>query len=155
MIDLEEIWRLAAERFSLGEETDHGPDHWKRVEANGIWIAERTPLADELVIRLFAAMHDSCRQNEYRDPEHGPRAAAWAVELRSSALAPLDEHQFGLLCEAMIGHDRGRTSDDPTIGACWDADRLDLPRVFIIPDPKYMSTEAGRSRAQRSTRDFR
>jgi uncharacterized protein len=155
MIDLDEIWRLAEARFPLGEQTDHGPDHWRRVEANGIWIADRTPGSDLMVVRIFAAMHDSCRQNEYRDPEHGPRAAAWAVELRSSVLRPLVDQQFGLLCEAMIGHDRGRTSDDPTIGACWDADRLDLPRVFIIPEAKYMSTAAGRSRVADSGRDAR
>jgi uncharacterized protein len=33
------------------------------------------------------------------------------------------------------------------IGACWDADRLDLTRVGIIPDPDMMSTEPGKELA--------
>ncbi|MBB6018173.1 hypothetical protein HNQ04_003450 [Deinococcus radiopugnans ATCC 19172] len=28
-------------------------------------------------------------------------------------------------------HASGQTTDEPTLGACWDADRLDLPRVGI------------------------
>ena len=31
-------------------------------------------------------------------------------------------------------------TSDPTVGACWDADRLDLPRVWITPDPALLST---------------
>jgi uncharacterized protein len=42
-------------------------------------------------------------------------------------------------------------SEHPTIGTCWDADRLDLGRVGARPDPKYMSTEA-RKRAARIQR---
>ena len=33
-------------------------------------------------------------------------------------------------------------SDDPTIGTCWDADRLHLPRVSIEPNPAFFSTPA-------------
>jgi uncharacterized protein len=36
---------------------------------------------------------------------------------------------------------------DPSIGTCWDSDRLDLGRVGIIPDPAYMSTNMGRELA--------
>ena len=28
--------------------------------------------------------------------------------------------------------------------ACWDADRLDLSRVDITPEPRYLCTEHGR-----------
>lgn len=42
---------------------------------------------------------------------------------------------------------RGLTTTNPTIGCCWDADRLDLGRVGIEPDPELMSTDAGRKRA--------
>ena len=38
-------------------------------------------------------------------------------------------------------------ADDATIGTCWDADRLELPRVGIRPDPRYFSTIEGRRRA--------
>jgi hypothetical protein len=33
---------------------------------------------------------------------------------------------------------------DVTIQTCWDADRLDLGRVGIRPDPARMGTEAGK-----------
>jgi uncharacterized protein len=36
------------------------------------------------------------------------------------------------------------TSEVPTIGVCWDADRLDLTRVGIMPDPEFFSTAAGK-----------
>jgi hypothetical protein len=41
---------------------------------------------------------------------------------------------------------RRTLSTDPTVGVCFDADRLDLGRVGIEPDPELMSTEAGRKR---------
>ncbi len=47
------------------------------------------------------------------------------------------------LAHAMRHHDRGQVSDDPLVGTCWDADRLDLPRVGITPDPRLMSTASG------------
>jgi uncharacterized protein len=50
-----------------------------------------------------------------------------------------------VLCEACTYHADGQVSDDPTIGVCWDADRLDLPRVGIGIDRKYLSTAAARS----------
>jgi hypothetical protein len=37
-----------------------------------------------------------------------------------------------------------RPGFNPTIGCCWDADRLDLSRVGIEPDTELMSTDAGR-----------
>jgi hypothetical protein len=36
-------------------------------------------------------------------------------------------------------------TDDPTVGACWDADRLDLPRVGVTVDPRLLSTAAARN----------
>ena len=45
-----------------------------------------------------------------------------------------------------VEHTDGTISDDPTIGCCWDADRLDLPRVGMQPDPALLSTEAAARR---------
>jgi hypothetical protein len=47
-------------------------------------------------------------------------------------------------CLALVDHDRGHVSDVATIGACRDADRLDLTRLGIAPRAELMSTEAGR-----------
>lgn len=141
------LWRLATERFSLGPTSVHGPHHWRQVERNAIELAAETQ-ADQTVVRLFAVFHDSCRQNESHDPQHGSRAIEWAATLRGVAF-DLDDTQFVLLSEACIGHDRGLICPEPTIGTCWDADRLDLVRVGMRPSADYMSTAAGRSRAAR------
>jgi uncharacterized protein len=148
-IHFDTIWSLAEDRFRLGPVSLHGPRHWRRVEENGLCIAESSG-ADIVVVCLFAALHDSNRQNEHHDPQHGQRAADWATELRTRHLGNLSDEQFQSLCVAMIEHDRGFTSTDPTIGTCWDADRLDLWRVGMTPHPRYMSTEAGRAACGRS-----
>ena len=57
----------------------------------------------------------------------------------------LDDRAFSDLVEALRLHSDGLTTDDPTIGTCWDADRLHLPRVSIVPDPAFLSTRAARA----------
>jgi uncharacterized protein len=146
--DWPDLWALAARRFTLGPSSLHGSDHWQRVERNALDLAPHTPGVDVLIVRLFAVLHDSNRHNESWDPEHGARAADWARELNESAkLFRLDDARLDLLCDAMARHDKGQVSDDPTIGTCWDADRLDLPRVGIRPATRFMSTLEGKRRA--------
>jgi uncharacterized protein len=60
----------------------------------------------------------------------------------------LDDVSFALLEEACIWHTDRDFSDNPTIGTCWDADRLDLGRVGMIPNPKFMSTPFGKEIAE-------
>lgn len=119
---------------------DHGPAHWQRVALNGKHLCEHTPGADWEVVSLFALFHDSMRDNELIDPEHGSRGAKLAFDL---GVVPdlLDPEQWGLFFNACFNHDKGQITDDPTIGVCWDADRLDLPRIGIMPSVRYMSTE--------------
>jgi len=45
------------------------------------------------------------------------------------------------------GHTHEGYHDDVTIQTCWDADRLDLGRVGIIPDPDRMCTGMGKQLA--------
>ena len=123
----------------------HGELHWRTVGANGLWLAEPLDGADTLVIFLFALLHDSMRENDGRDPEHGPRAAVFAGELHAEGLLPVTPTRLELLQHACREHTNGFVSTDPTVGACWDADRLDLPRVWIIPDPSLLSTERARN----------
>ena len=118
----------------------HGELHWRTVGANGLWLAEPLDGADTLVIFLFALLHDSMRVNDSIDPEHGPRAAAFAGELHAEGVCPPHAAQLETLQYACFEHTNGLVSDDPTVGACWDADRLDLPRVGIQPDPARFST---------------
>ena len=84
------------------------------------------------------------RLNDARDPEHGPRGRL-AVELHEEGLLAVTDAQLDLLHHACFEHADGTVSDDPTVGVCWDADRLDLPRVGITPRPDLFSTAAART----------
>ena len=118
----------------------HGELHWRTVGANGLWLAEPLDGADTHVIFLFALLHDSMRESDGHDPQHGPRAAALAGELHVERLLGTTPAQLETLRYACHEHTNGLVSVDPTVGACWDADRLDLPRVGVWPDPTLLST---------------
>jgi len=150
-IDFPALWRIvsAQAHAPLWSHSVHGPDHWKRVEQNAVLLAIRTG-ADVDVVRLFALFHDSRRMNDGYDKDHGQRGAAYASELRRTAYA-LDDSRFELLEYACVWHTDEGHHDDPTIGTCWDADRLDLGRVGMIPDSAYMSTAFGKEIAERGS----
>jgi uncharacterized protein len=134
------ILHAILEEYVLPWDGDHGIAHWARVLENGLRLAEETG-ADTEVVRLFAILHDSRRINEDGDPKHGPRAAAYALELRG-VVFDLPDPAFRLLHRACSGHTHERTHSDITIQTCWDADRLDIGRVGITPHPSRLCTEA-------------
>lgn len=140
--DLSHLWHTVIKQFHTLEYSIHGPEHWKRVERNGLLLSTRTG-ADVTVVRLFALFHDSHRLNDDWDDGHGARGALYAKTLRGVGYT-LDDDRFELLRYACVWHTDGKHHDDPTIGTCWDADRLDLGRVGIIPHADYMSTAFGR-----------
>ena len=141
-IDYAQLWEFLTNQYLLGRRSVHGPTHWRRVEEFGLKVAEQSG-ADVTVVRLFAVFHDSCRENEGHDPQHGPRAAKFATRLHGTHF-DLDDARFALLTEACMHHTFGRVHRDATIGTCWDADRLDLPRVGVFPARELMSTAAGK-----------
>ena len=145
-IDFDGLWQRVMKECDSSLDSIHGPGHWRRVERNGLFIASRTPAADATVIRLFALFHDSQRINDGWDPEHGARGADYAKRMRGKSFE-LPDAGFEKLYFACAWHTDSKHHDDPTIGACWDADRLDLGRVGLIPDPEFMSTECGREAA--------
>ncbi len=120
----------------------HGDEHWRRVAENGLDLAEAEGVSRQVAV-LFAILHDCRRENDGHDPGHGPRAADLAMRLGHDALGVSPAELAGL-AQAMRLHDRGQVTDDPLIGVCWDADRLDLIRVGIRPDPRLLCTAAGR-----------
>jgi uncharacterized protein len=138
-----ELRRKVVDSFPLGPTSIHGPDHWDRVLENAIRIREETG-ADMRVLELFALFHDSLRQNDIVDPGHGRRGGEYARKLRSEAWFDLEDAAFDLLFEACAGHTEGGSEGDLTIITCWDADRLDLWRCGIRPDPSRMCTETAR-----------
>jgi uncharacterized protein len=120
----------------------HGPKHWRSVTALGAQLCRETPGADAHVVALFAAFHDTQRLTDGHDPLHGRRAAGLAVRLYASGVFQATEEQMQLLFPALAAHTDGFVSNDPTVGVCWDADRLDLPRCGIQPNPEMLSTSA-------------
>ena len=141
-MDCELLFELAKKQYHLDPESVHGPAHWRRVEKVGLFMAKRTG-AHPIIVRLFAMFHDCCRLSDDTDAGHGFRGGQFAQQLRGKAI-DIPDDQFALLYEACVGHADGRISNDPTIGTCWDADRLDLGRVGIIPEPTLMSTAFGK-----------
>ena len=140
-----ELMAYLRESFYLDWQGIHGAPHWARVRLNGLAVAERNG-ADKVVVQLFSVLHDSRRFNDGTDAGHGARGAEHAAELngRFFHLNPqqLDDLQF-----ACSYHSDGMTRANPTVQACWDADRLDLGRVGIRPNPKYLCTEAAKAPA--------
>jgi uncharacterized protein len=136
------IWDHVVREFRGDIGAVHGSAHWRRVERNGLLLAPRTGAVVD-VVRLIAVLHDSRREQDGWDGGHGARAADYAASLRG-VLFELNDADQELLRYACTWHAYGKLSEDPTIGTCWDADRLDLGRVGRQLHPRYMSTEFGR-----------
>ena len=137
-----ELIAAIREEFRLDWMGIHGASHWARVRDYGIKLAQSTGAQPE-VVELFAFLHDSRRLNDGADPDHGGRAAAFALSLRGT-LITLSDQDFDLLTYACTHHSGGLLEADITVQTCWDADRLDLDRVGIKPHPDYLCTQAAR-----------
>lgn len=122
----------------------HGLDHWFRVWQNAQLLDGLESGADMEVVALFALFHDAMRINDGVDPSHGMRGfRLWErINQRLDLEQFLSQQQGELFFEACVEHNNGKRSTDPTIGTCWDADRLDLHRKGIWPDARFMSTQA-------------
>jgi uncharacterized protein len=131
---------LIKSEFKLDWDGIHGANHWARVLHHGKTIGELRR-ADLLVVELFGFLHDSCRLNDGRDPQHGQRAADFAHGIHGD-FYQLSPKQLDTLCFAMQHHSGGEVSTNATIQTCWDSDRLDLGRVGIKPSAQYISEEA-------------
>ncbi|RLS92907.1 MAG: hypothetical protein DWI11_08090 [Planctomycetota bacterium] len=132
----------------------HGIAHWWRVRHNGLLVAAHTG-ADTRVVRLFALIHDSFREDDGHDPLHGLRAAKWLARVRQgelqendvacastrAAIESLDDVGFDQLHRACELHTSSITTDDATINTCFAADRLDLARVGFRPDPRLIPVD--------------
>ena len=142
MHDMPAIMEAILDGYALQLRGYHGVEHWARVRENGLRVAELNG-GDREVVALFAMFHDARRVNESRDRDHGLRGAELARSLRGT-LVHLEDHRFDTLYEACRLHTDGLTTEDTTLQACWDADRLDLGRVGITPLPHRLCTDAAR-----------
>jgi uncharacterized protein len=146
----DDLYRTVTERIVHRLHGIHGFEHWQRVEQHG-WHLARHVAADTTVISFFALLHDARRWHDGFDPEHGPRAAAFAAQLHAEGRLPLTPEQLTLLQTACRDHTHVPFTDDPTIACCWDADRLDLTRIRVLPKPHRLNT----AEAKRIARELR
>ena len=125
--------------------TIHGEQHWQAVARTGTWLLDAGVHCDPAVLFCFAALHDHRRVNDGSDLEHGPRAAANLPAFRDVLV--LTEERWDRLTRACRDHTTVIHTDDPTIGASFDADRLNLMRVGKVPDPARLNHPASREPA--------
>ena len=137
-INFKKLWKTVIANKNRIDSDIHGPHHWARVERNGLYLCKLNG-ADETIVRLFAVFHDSMRENDGRDMEHGLRAAKYAQSLLGKEYQ-LTADKFDLLYYACQYHTKRRLTKDITIGTCWDADRLDIGRVCMTPSAYYMNS---------------
>ena len=137
-----ELIQYLQSSFPLDWRGIHGSPHWARVRANGLYIAERNG-ANTKIVELFAFLHDVRREHDGYDTKHGRESAALAPELNGRFFS-LSNDELELLTWACRDHSSGHLDADVTVQTCWDADRLDLGRVGITPDPGRLCTREAR-----------
>lgn len=121
----------------------HGPAHWQRVSQHAVAISRSLGISP-LIPFVFSLVHDSQRENEHFDLDHGPRAAAFIHKHRHDLFGFLNGLQIEHLALACAEHSNGITEGPVYAQACWDADRLDLGRVGIYPESECLCTTYAR-----------
>ena len=142
MLHLKPLVHAILEDYALPIDGTHGVSHWARVLEIGTRLTEETGAKVE-VVQLFAVFHNSRRINEGIDDGHGERGAELAAEFLGKYFT-LSDHDFDLLHTACCLHTDGHTEADVTIQTCWDADRLDLGRVGVMPHLHKLCTAAAK-----------
>jgi uncharacterized protein len=158
-----ELLRAIRDQFRCDWWGYHGVRHWARVRANTRSFRLTEPLVlgrrqipfypgpkediDQVVCDLFAVFHDACRINEYEDPGHGARGAALAQRFRGKYFQ-ITDGQMEQLVYACTHHTDGLIDGSPTVQACWDADRCDLPRVGIDIDVRRLCHPVSKNHPQ-------
>lgn len=135
------VIEAVVDEYVLGLHGIHGPKHWARVFENTQELCRATG-ADPLVCGLFAVIHDSKRLNEGTDPNHGPRAAEFVRKLWINGfLKGLGEGQILSLVDCCHEHTYVRNHSDLNVRVCADSDRLDIGRIGVQVDPRFMLTQ--------------
>lgn len=157
LIPKKELVKVCSEFFTDLNTSVHGITHWLRVLENGFRIAESNG-ANKNIIVAFAFFHDVKRQCENKDPEHGLRGGHRFQQIMYKT--NLTKEEVKKVVIACSGHTNVLFHYDIDISTCWDADRLDLYRVGIVPDANYMNNDYSKEinnindAAKRSTDDL-
>jgi uncharacterized protein len=146
--------------FAKMDSEIHGQRHWSHVRRLGLELGNLLNLTDEQLrcIELFALTHDLARTNDGKNTVHSDDGSYLFVDVAKEVFPLLDGEQRGLIQICIKHHSDGITAEEAylnqsfrhiawreddiinTVGCCWDADRLDLLRLGIEPNGKYMST---------------
>ncbi len=144
-----ELIQIAAKNYPLDPTGAHGPFHWARVIDNGRLLAKIYNV-NPRIPELFGAFHDCRRQRESHGTAHGPRGAHALAAIAPTNGLTFDELEYAIA--ACRYHTQTLFNFDVPIEIqiCLDADRLDLLRVGITPDPEYLFTELAKTQAVRN-----
>ena len=138
---LAELREYCINRWPKELGTTHGVGHWDRVAKFGRMLYQEG--ADMNVVLAFAYLHDSERKDNGGDIEHGKRASKLIDTIRKTLLKELTDKQIEQLKRACELHTIEHKTGDITIDTCFDADRMDLLRVGIMPSADRMATKRG------------
>lgn len=131
-----ELMAVAETKFKIDLDGIHGRRHWASVTRNAQRIVKADG-GDLAVATCFGMLHDCCRLTDGNDRKHGYRASELMLRINLG----LNPKQLRLLFLAIRSHSEAQVSTEPTVGACWDADRLDLPRIGTAEDPFYVDPD--------------
>lgn len=142
--DLPSISDTVIQNFKLDIDGDHGKYHWNRVYLNALMLSKHYSLDNDHFFALFALFHDSCRDNEFWDEKHGKHGGDYAKTFHNRGVF-LTNNELDKLYFACANHTVSDLSHpfskDIMVQICWDSDRLDLGRIGIQPDAKYLFTD--------------
>ena len=155
-IILPHITPLAKHNSSL-----HGIAHWTRVHRYGLLLADSLGLseAEKLAIALFGWTHDLARTDDGGGNQHSLDGAKYVHVVTKTLFNDFPEDILNIISCAIRYHSDGMNAEEAlhelpianhsnwshesvlnVISCCWDADRLDLLRLGIVPDESKMST---------------
>ena len=118
----------------------HGLAHLREVALLAGWIAREVgENVEEAMVAGF--LHDCGRQDDGSGNQHAIDSEQLARPILLERFPHLD---VKCLCQAIRYHADGQVTDDPLIGAVWDADRLTLERLGYEVDVERLSTSAGK-----------
>jgi len=143
----EKLFQLICDNYALNLKGIHGIKHWVQVYKNTQFLANAYAIRSD-VFMLFALLHDSKREDEYEDRDHGIRAAGSIKDYIQDGVVDLSEEDEARLFYACSNHthaDKNNTLyHDLVVQICLDADKLDIGRVGVIPDESHFLTDVAK-----------
>ena len=125
---------------TCGDLDIHGLPHLRQVAlVAGRFAAHLGEDVEAAMVMGF--FHDCARIHDGGGTQHAHDSAQLA---RPIITADFPHFDVARLCDGIAHHADGTITDDFLIGCLWDADRLDLRRLGITPNPRLLSTPIAR-----------